>query len=88
MIKNILLRWLLKDTWHCCNHEFVTKAVDLKADWVEQECKKCHVNATTQYRDTRLILIDPISNHPFKFDPWGVTSQPTKGIRLSTKQKR
>ena len=80
-----ILRRLLKNTWHICNHSFEVKKVDIKGRYTEQQCKFCHVNATTQFNETLLILVDPETNHPYKLDPWGLAGKSTPGINLKQK---
>lgn len=72
----------LEGTWHICKHEFAVKAAHLKGEWTQQECKKCHVAATTEFGDRLMILVNPSTNRPYQFEPWGCAKPNALGIGL------
>ena len=79
-IKSKLSRWLLRDTWHICKHNFVLEMTN--KEYQEYSCKKCGVAATNQYSDTLMILVNVKINRPYFFEPWGVNRN-TKGIGVN-----
>lgn len=79
-IKQILLKWLLKGTWHICNHEFITKSASESI--TESICVKCNVQATTiqERGGRRYILVREKHNNPTTYSPWGENEKGCKGV--------
>lgn len=76
-IRSILLKWLLKNTWHTCKHDFSCK---MAGRWTQgYVCKKCNVQALS-IRGEMLIYINIDNNAPLRFNPWGLNLKSTKGI--------
>jgi len=81
----MLLSYLLKGTWHICNHSFQVQMCDIKGKYTEQICKKCGVHATTEYCGQLLIIVSPESNRPFRIGTWGINKKSTISIEASDK---
>ena len=77
------LKKIIKKTWHVCEHDF--KAVAVNEDAQDFECQKCHVSATNRYAGKKLILVNPESNAPLDFEPWGNSKALCISIRNNTK---
>ena len=65
-LESILLNWLLKDTWHLCNHDFECKMASVDGKYQEYKCKKCNVTATNEFRERLIIMVDEETNSPYR----------------------
>lgn len=74
-----MLKFLLKDTWHLCVHDFMCQSVQLDATEAEYLCKKCGV-ASKIYYGKNIIFVNPKTNHPFKMNPWQLNKKNCKGV--------
>jgi hypothetical protein len=93
MIKKLLLKWLLKETWHSCRHEWEIKAVkphylyrgsEIHITEKVYECKKCGVTGWESpcgLVKNIHIIIDPSDNHPYK----DLCTGNTRGVALDNK---
>jgi len=70
-MKQIILRWLLKGTWHICDHSFKVKSVSLDGKDKELACEKCGVYAMNYlppaFQGMYIIPVDSTRNHPFSW---------------------
>mgnify|MGYP001583980954 FL=1 len=81
-ITTLLLKFLLKNTWHLCVHDFVCKAIPVGINLKEGAeflCKKCGV-ASKIYNGRNVIFVNPKTNYPFKLDVWQLDEKDCKGI--------
>lgn len=85
-MKNQILKFLLKGTWHVCDHNWECKKIGIikckptgENDYL---CTKCGVASRT-IDGVKMILINVKNNHPWKFDPWQIPLENCNGIRIN-----
>ena len=84
MIRQIILKLILKNTWHICNHDWVCQMASIEGG-NEYLCSKCGV-ASKYNMGYLMILVNAETNHPFKFSPWQLNKKDCIGISISNKK--